>query len=112
MFDSEFVAHVKALLEIEGGACACLLNLDRAVEGGGSDRSFFIDRDTAADAYGTLLRGAHPGDGWVHDIERFSGSSIASEITRSLSWACSKTRRSIDIGRFCCSSKQFLSSLQ
>jgi hypothetical protein len=71
LFDSAFVDQVKTLLDIEGAACACLVNLDISTETAGGNRQFFIDRGTTPSSYKDLLRGEHPGQGWIYDIGRF-----------------------------------------
>jgi hypothetical protein len=75
IFDGGFVEQVKGLLDIEGGVCACLINLDCTAEADRDDHVLFIERSTAPDIYRGLLRGAHPGRGWIHDMGRFACSS-------------------------------------
>lgn len=73
ILDAAFVETVKALLLVEGSACACLMNVDRPTSSE-RDRLFFIEADTTPDSYQALL-GREPPDGWVYDFGRFGCSS-------------------------------------
>lgn len=63
------------LLELERATFACVVSLDRAIEVKHSGPLFAIDRDTTPDDYRAVLRGAQPGEGWIHDMGRFGCSS-------------------------------------
>ena len=52
MTDPGFVEHAKLLLRVDGGACACLLNLERTPDA--HDASLLIHEDTTPEAYRTL----------------------------------------------------------
>lgn len=77
MFDPAFVERVQTLLQIEGGRCACIVNVDRTVRT--DDRLFFIDRHTLPAAYRELLFGTTASEGWFTDIGRFGGCSDGNE---------------------------------
>ncbi len=78
-FDSDWmrvadsVEHVKALLDVEGGQCACLWKLDS--EDPNEPRFFFVREETSADEYGALLAGKTPGYGWLDAMERLACAS-------------------------------------
>ncbi|MGH8020743.1 MAG: hypothetical protein ACREIA_21145 [Opitutaceae bacterium] len=73
IFEGPFVEKAKALLQIEGGQCAGISNLDEAVGGGGS--SFFIDQKIAGQDYQSFLKGPRVGDGWIYGVDRFGCTS-------------------------------------
>ncbi|MGB7219763.1 MAG: hypothetical protein WBD07_13275 [Vicinamibacterales bacterium] len=75
MFAAEFVQYIKTLLDLENGACACLLNLDSATAGEKAERLFFIDRQTTPGTYQSLLSGDGPASGWAYDVDRYGCSS-------------------------------------
>jgi hypothetical protein len=79
MFDAGFVEHVKSLLNVEGSVCGCLVNLDVATDMQGGRDAFYIEHGTEASTYLSLLRGATPGAGWVHKIDRFGCTSDIGE---------------------------------
>jgi hypothetical protein len=70
MFSSDFVEHAQALLAVEGGTCACLLNIDSALSASTMKR-FFVDAQTTADQYRSRLNGESVADGWIFDFDRF-----------------------------------------
>jgi hypothetical protein len=69
IFEGPFVEVAKTLVEIEGGQCACISNLDEAA---GADRSsFFIDQKIAGQDFQSFLQGPRIGDGWIYGVDRF-----------------------------------------
>jgi hypothetical protein len=79
IFNVDFVQHVKTLLDVENGTCACLSNLDAPKGVERQDSRFFIDRQTPPDAYRSLLIGAGPGSGWIYDMDRYACISDVSD---------------------------------
>jgi len=77
MRESDFVDHVKAFLEIEGGQCACVwkLDSDRPIE----LRDFFVREQTTTDEYRALLAGTTLGYGWLDAVERVACASDGGE---------------------------------
>ncbi len=69
IFDAQFVEKIIALSEVEGGQCACIVDLDVPL---GSERSsFFIDKEITGLIYQSFLNGPSVGDGWLHGVDRF-----------------------------------------
>jgi len=79
LFDARFVEQVKSLLDIEGGTCACLANLDQITDGDQDRHLLFIDGSTTQNAYRLLLKGETSGSGWIHDMDRFACVSDVSQ---------------------------------
>jgi hypothetical protein len=79
IFDEGFIGEIKSLLDIEGAACACLLNLDRATHQDAAEARFFVGAETNPEDYRVTLVGARPGSGWVHNVDRFAGTSDGSQ---------------------------------
>ncbi len=78
MLEAHFTQVVKALLHVEGGTCALMIDLDVA----GSDEwsRFQFDRDTTEHGYQTFL-GGNPatGEGWLYGVDRFACNSNVGE---------------------------------
>jgi hypothetical protein len=81
MFDSGFVDLVKSLLIVEGAECACLTNLDMTAGLAGQGNTIYIELGTTPANYLSQLRGAIPGAGWIHGIDRFGCTSNICEWT-------------------------------
>ncbi len=77
MTEADCVKHVKALLEIESGRCACLWNLDS--NGDGEPTVFFVRKETTVDDYRALLAGKVAGYGWLDGMERLACISDVGE---------------------------------
>ncbi|HEX7116118.1 MAG TPA: hypothetical protein VF193_13395 [Steroidobacter sp.] len=67
IFEASFVESIKALLALEGAACACLEYLDTP----SGDDAVSIDRTTDPSVYKAKLQGTSPGRGWLHEFGRF-----------------------------------------
>ncbi|MEP7305929.1 MAG: hypothetical protein ABJA98_10465 [Acidobacteriota bacterium] len=74
---ADAVEHVKALLDVEGGRCACLWKLDS--ENPSEPRFFYVRRETSVDEYGALLAGKTAGYGWLDALERLACASDAGD---------------------------------
>jgi hypothetical protein len=72
MFESTFIEQLKAVLEIEGSACACICNLDALNASEPYTACFFVDRSTPSGAYAEVLTGAQGKPGWTHGLDRFA----------------------------------------
>lgn len=77
VFDAGFVAGVGHLLEIEGGICAPILDLDSIPDAKGS--SFFIDKEIDGAAYQSFLNGSNDGGSWMNGVGRFGCTSDVGE---------------------------------
>ena len=77
MRESDFVEHVKAFLDIEGGQCACLWKLDS--EDANEPRFFFVRGQTTSEEYRARLAGTTPGYGWLDAMERLACASDMGE---------------------------------
>jgi len=77
MTEPDFVEHVKAFLEVEGGHCACLWKLDS--EKPNEARFFSVAEHTTANDYRALLAGRIAGYGWLNAMERLACASDSGE---------------------------------
>jgi len=82
VFVEEFPEKMKTLLEIEGGECACICNLDmEAGESGfgikpnGTNSRYFFDKETTNDEYLKFLGGDGIVFGWDICIDSFACTS-------------------------------------
>jgi len=76
LFDATFVENAKALLNWEGGACACVCNMDQAdAKGDPQQAVIFLDKDTSGETYRSTLAGPSPGVGWIFGMERYGITS-------------------------------------
>src|SRR5258708_15870180 len=73
MRESDFVEHVKAFLDIEGGQCACLWKLDS--EEANEPRFFLVRGQTTSEEYRAVPAGTTPGYGWLDAMERLACAS-------------------------------------
>ncbi|MEK7689648.1 MAG: hypothetical protein AAB425_01365 [Bdellovibrionota bacterium] len=76
IFNPKFERQVRALLEIEGSSCACLVNLDRPLVGDSQDAGVFcFEKEAAEGDYKQALAGPTPGAGLGDGLERFGCAS-------------------------------------
>jgi hypothetical protein len=71
MFESTFVERLKGVLEIEGGAWACICNLDALNTSEPNTSRFLVDRSTPSGAYAEVLTGTQEKPGWTYRLDRF-----------------------------------------
>ncbi|MGD0959770.1 MAG: hypothetical protein ABSB19_08190 [Methylomonas sp.] len=80
IFEKEFIALTKNLIEIEGSVCAYIFNLDEMLAHIDMERSsFLINKETTEQWYQTFLQGANIGEGWIYGMDRFGIISDAAE---------------------------------
>lgn len=75
IFKESFVEPIKALLALEGAACACLVYLDSP----SGDDAVYIDGTTDPSVYRAKLQGTSPGGAWLHEFGRFACTSNLSK---------------------------------
>jgi hypothetical protein len=73
MFDSQFIEIAKAMLEIERGECACVLELDANTDA--RENCFFIGRETSTSDYSSFLAERHR----LHALGRFACLSASEQ---------------------------------
>lgn len=79
VLDPVFVESVKALLDVDDGTCACLVNLDSEEAAGAEKPHFCIDRETSPADFQAVLGGTDPSNGWLFSVTRYGCASDKGE---------------------------------
>ena len=80
IFDPSFIDIINQVLNLEGGSCVCMLNIDAYRDSLPDERAMlFIDLQTSGEIYMSRLRGPTVAEGWIYDMNRFAFASDAGQ---------------------------------